>query len=177
MAKKKLLIAYYSRAGQNYADGGIVDLAVGNTAVVAGKIKQLTGADLFQIKTIITYPIDYHETTEVAKKELRDNARPELTDAVANLADYELIILGYPNWWGTMPMAVYTFLESGDFSGKTILPLCTHEGSGMGRSAKEIKKLCPNAKVSDGLAIVGSSVHNADKAIGQWLMKEGVVTK
>jgi flavodoxin len=87
------------------------------------------------------------------------------------VGSYDVIILGYPNWWGTMPMAAYTFLESYDFSGKTIIPYCTHEGSGMGRSERDIKKLCPNAKMLPGLAIRGGSVDGADEDLSKWLIK------
>jgi flavodoxin len=120
------------------------------------------GGDLFEINTVKPYPADYTETTEVAKSELRKNARPELNDTVKNMAVYHVIYLGYPNWWGTFPMAVCTFLESYDFSDKIIIPFCTHEGSGIGRSEHDIMKLCPNAKVLSGIAIKGSLVAGAD---------------
>jgi flavodoxin len=90
---------------------------------------------------------------------------------VADMDSYEVIYLGYPNWWGTMPMAVFTFLDSYDFSGKTIIPYCTHEGSGMGSSERDIKKLCPHAKVLSGLAIKGGTVGKADKDLANWLRK------
>lgn len=167
----KSLIAYYSRKGDNYVGGSIVNLPVGNTEIVAQKIQGLTGSDLFHIETVKAYPKDYTETTNVAQDELRKGARPELTQTVADMDAYEVIYLGYPNWWGTMPMAVYTFLESYDFSGKTIIPFCTHEGSGMGSSERDIKKLCPNAKVLSGLAIRGGSVGGADKDVANWLKK------
>ena len=112
---KKGLVAYYSRKGQNYVNGKIVELAVGNTAVIAKKIQVLTGSDLFEIDTMKLYPINYMETTRVAKNELNADARPELTDTVDNMDEYDTIYLGYPNWWGTFPMAVFTFLESYDF--------------------------------------------------------------
>lgn len=158
MENSKSLIAYFSRKGSNYVGGSIVNLTIGNTEVIANKIEELTGSDMFEIKTVKSYPKDYTETTNVAQDELRENARPELTEIVDDMDSYDVIYLGYPNWWGTMPMAVYTFLESYDFSGKTIIPYCTHEGSGMGSSERDIKKLCPNAKVLSGLAIKGCSV-------------------
>ncbi len=165
---KKILIAYYSRKGQNYVNGRITNLTIGNTEVVANKIKALTGGDLFKIDTVKPYPIDYTETTEVARVELRQHARPKLTLRVNDMADYDVIYLGYPNWWGTFPMAVFTFLESYDFSGKTIIPFCTHEGSGLG-GERDIKKLCPNATVQSGIAIRGSSAASADASIKTWL--------
>ncbi len=167
---KKGLVAYYSRKGQNYVNGRIVDLAVGNTEVIAQKIQAITGSDIFEIDTIKEYPIDYTATTRVAKAELNADARPELTNTVDNMNEYDTIYLGYPNWWGTFPMAVFTFLESYDFSGKTIIPFCTHEGSGMG-GLSDIQLLCPNSKVDRGIAIKGSAVHGADSIIKNWIEK------
>jgi flavodoxin len=169
MANSKSLIAYFSRKGNNYVGGSIVYLPIGNTEVIAKKIQELTGSDMFQIKTVKSYPEDYTETTNVAQEEKRQNARPELTETVDGMDSYDVIYIGYPNWWGTMPMAVFTFLESYDFSGRTIIPYCTHEGSGMGSSERDIKKLCPNAKVLSGLAIRGGSVDRADKDVVTWL--------
>jgi len=169
MANSKSLIAYYSRKGNNYVGGSIVNLPIGNTEVIAKKIQQITGSDVFEIKTVKSYPEDYTETTNVAQEENRNNARPELTATVDDIDSYDVIYIGYPNWWGTMPMAVFTFLESYDFSGKTIIPFCTHEGSRMGSSERDIKKLCPNAKVLSGLAIVGGNVGRADKDVANWL--------
>jgi flavodoxin len=111
----------------------------------------------------------------LAKQELRENARPELSGHVANMTDYSVIYLGYPNWWGTMPMAVFTFLEEHDFSGKTIIPFCTHEGSGMGRSESDIRKLCSDARVLKGLPIIGGSVQGAQNDIANWLRKLGEI--
>ena len=175
MKNAKSLSVYYSRKGNNYVGGSIVNLPVGNTEVIAKKIQGLTGSDLFQIETVKAYPEDYTETTRVAQDELSGNARPELAGTVADLDSYEVIYLGYPNWWGTMPMAVYTFLDAYDFSGKTIVPYCTHEGSGLGSSERNIKKLCPTAKVLSGLAIRGSGVDRADKDVTSWLKKLGLL--
>lgn len=176
MAHHKSLSVYYSRRGSNYVSGSIVNLPVGNTEVIAKKIQGLTGSDLFQIETVKPYPVDYTETTEVSKVELRQSARPELTEMVPDMATYEVIYLGYPNWWGTMPMAVFTFLESYDFSGKTIIPFCTHEGSCLGSSERDIKRLCPSAKVLPGLAIIGRTVARADNEVANWLRKLGLIT-
>ena len=169
MSKAKGLIAYYSRAGYNYVNGDIVNLPVGNTEVAANMIQKLTGSDIFRIDTVKTYPEGYQETTEVAREELRGNARPEISGQVDNMADYNFIYLGYPNWWGTMPMAVFTFLEAYDFGDKTIIPFCTHEGSGMGSSERDIEKICAGAGVLKGLAIRGGSVHGAQDEITDWL--------
>ena len=173
-AGKKCMIAFFSRKGQNYSSGGIVDLKLGNTEAVAGMIQKMTGADMFHIECVIAYPKDYTETTEVAKNELRTKARPKLTDKVENMSAYDIIFLGYPNWWGTMPMPVYTFLESYDFSGKTIVPFCTHEGSGMGHSEKDIAKACREASVLNGIAIQGSSASSAESKVSSWIGGLGI---
>jgi flavodoxin len=168
---KKSLIAYFSRKGNNYVNGSIVNLTVGNTEVAAAMIQKITGSDMFHIEPVKPYPTDYNESTEVAQEELLKNARPELTSKAHDMDAYDVIYLGYPNWWGTMPMPVFTFLEAYDFSGKTIIPFCTHEGSGMGRSESDIKKLCPGTKVEKGLPIRGSNVQNSEKEIYKWLQK------
>jgi flavodoxin len=175
MNTMKKLIAYYSRAGNNIVGGNIVNLPVGNTEVAAKMIQQLTGSDIFRIDTVKKYPADYYKTTDVAKQELRENARPELSGHVDNMADYGVIYLGFPNWWGTTPMAVFTFIEAYDFAGKTIIPFCTHEGSGMGHSESDIKKLCPDARVLKGLPIRGGSVQGAENGIADWLRKLGEI--
>ncbi|MDD2319459.1 MAG: flavodoxin [Geobacteraceae bacterium] len=176
MARQKSLSAFFSRKGNNYVGGGIVNLPIGNTEVIARKIQGLTGSDLFQIQTVQPYPEDYTEATRVAQDELSGNARPELTEMVTDMDSYEVIYLGYPNWWGTMPMAVFTFLDSYDFSEKTIVPYCTHEGSGPGSSERDIKKLCPTAKMLSGLAIKGGTVGRADKDLANWLKKLGLLS-
>lgn len=161
---KKVLIAYYSRRGENYVNGSIKNLQLGNTEVVAAKIKALLpDADMFQIDTTYEYSKSYMRCIEEAKQELHDDARPEVKNPLDSIDAYDTIILGYPNWWGTMPMVCYTFLESYDFSGKTIIPFCTNEGSGMGSSERFIKKLCPTANVLNGTPIHGAEAANADR--------------
>lgn len=170
----KTLIAYFSRPGNNYVNGSIVNLPVGNTEIAAKKLQDLTGGNLFKIDPVNPYSDDYHSCTEEAQEELRANARPEPSNYLDNIDGYDPILLAYPNWWGTMPMPVWTFLERYDFSGKTILPLCTNEGSGMGKSEADIKKLCPGAEVKQGLDIRGSSVGQADREMESWLQKAGL---
>lgn len=167
----KELIVYFSRKGNNYVNGSIRNLAVGNTEIVAKMIQELTGADMFQIEPVIEYAADYNECTEEAQRDKRANARPEFKNAPQDISEYDTIYLGYPNYWGTMPMHVWTFLEKYDFTGKTIKPLCTHEGSGLGSSEKDIEKICPKATVLKGLAIYGSRVNTAKKDIEIWLSK------
>lgn len=160
----KTLIAFYSRRGENYVNGSIQDLKLGNTEVVAAKIKALLPeADVFQIDTTHEYSKSYMTCIEEAKRELREQARPELKNRPESIDPYDTVILGYPNWWGTMPMVCYTFLEAFDFTGKTIIPFCTNEGSGMGSSVRFIKKLCPGATVLDGTPIHGAEAQNADR--------------
>lgn len=163
------LIVYFSRNGNNYVSGSIKKLTVGNTEVVAKMIKELVDGDLFQIVPVIEYDEDYNICIEEAKQDLQNNARPAFKDGQVNLDGYDTIYLGYPNYWGTMPMHVFAFLESYDFSGKIIKPFCTHEGSGMGSSERDIKNLCPQAKVEKGLPVQGGSVGSAKKLIEKWV--------
>ncbi|MFR7589936.1 MAG: flavodoxin [Longibaculum sp.] len=168
----KTLIVYFSHNHENYVNGQIQNLNVGNTKVVALKMQKMLGADIFEIKPLHDYPYQYHECTELAKKELHENARPKIKNIVSHIEQYDYIYLGYPSWWGTMPMCVWTFLENYNFSCKHIYPFCTHEGSGMGRSEKDIQKICPDSYVHTGLAIVGSQVLDSDNKIEEWLKEE-----
>jgi len=165
----RTLIAYFSRKGNNYVSGDIVNLSKGNTEIVAERIQELIGGDLFEIETVKQYDQDYTRCTQEAQEELRTKARPELKTEVKNMKDYDVICIGFPNWWGTMPMAVFTFLESYDLSGKRICPFCTNEGSGMGHSEKDIKSLCPKSQLERGLALRGGSVNHARKEIESWV--------
>lgn len=171
---KKTLIVYFSHEGEAYAGGKIVRLTIGNTKAAVQMIQKMTDSDVFRIETLTPYPDNHMETVEIAKKEQQAKARPEIKADSLNMEDYETVILGYPNWWGTCPMAVFTFLESHDFFGKTILPLCTHEGSGMGHSEADIQAACPGAKVGKGLAITGSRVAQAQNSIRKWLEENKV---
>ncbi len=166
----KELIAFYSRADENYVNGQMKMLDVGNTEVAAGIIKELNGADTFKIEQAKPYSKDYNDCINEAKADQQRGARPELTNYPESIDGYDVIYLGFPNYWGTMPMAVFTFLEHFDFSGKTIKPFCTHEGSGMGSSVADIKRLCPAAKVESGLAIHGGSVKKSADAIKKWVL-------
>jgi flavodoxin len=173
--QEKCLIAYFSREGNNYVSGKIVNLPIGNTEVIAKMIQEITKGDLFRIDTINSYPEDYTETTEVAQKELDENARPELNNRVQDIDSYNVILLGYPIWWRTMPMPILTFIEEYDFSGKTIIPFCTHEGSGLGQSEQDLSKICTEATLLKGLAIHGSQVQTAKKDIRNWLNEIGII--
>lgn len=166
---KKILIAYFSRKGNNYANGKIVYLPVGNTEVAAKKIQAETGGDLFEIERAGCYPEDYRECVGEAQKEIKAKARPELAQVVEDLSQYDTIYLGYPNWCGTFPMPVVTFLESGNFADKIILPFCTNEGSGMGNSEKDLREICPEADIRPGLSIRGCTVEQAGETILEWI--------
>lgn len=167
----KTLIAYFSRAGQNYSHGGIRNLPVGNTEVVAKKIHALIDSDMFFIDTVQKYPDDHMEKINIAKREFSEDARPALTARVENMDEYDTVIVAFPNWWTTMPMAMFTFLESYDFSGKTLCPLITHGGSGFSNSLKDIKRLCPKANITEGLAINGDNAATCDRDVEKWLKK------
>lgn len=152
----KILIAYFSHRGENYFGGRIVNITKGNTEKVAEKLGELTGADMYEIKSAAPYPATYKETVAAAIAELSGGVRPALAEKMPDVKSYDVIIAAYPNWCGTAPMAVRTFFESADFSGKRILPVCTHEGSGAGRSAADIASSAAGAKVETPLALVGS---------------------
>ena len=171
----KTLIAFFSRADENYFGGAMRYVKVGNTEIVANIIKDLVPADSFKIEMKNPYSPVYMTCIEEAKKDLRAKARPELVRLPGSIDEYDTVILAYPNYWGTMPMAVYTFLESFDFSGKTILPLCTNEGSGMGSSEREIKKTCPGAEVKKGLPITGSAAAGSKSSVERWLKANGLI--
>ena len=165
----KSLIIYFSHAKENYVAGSLKWLEEGNTKIVAHKIKQMTQADLFEILPLHDYPEDYHTCIQVAKEELNHQARPKFKNLICHLEQYSTIYLGYPNWWGTMPMIMFTMLENYDFKDKHIYPFCTHEGSELGQSMKDIKTLLPNSFIHSGLDIYGSKVNECDQILKGWL--------
>lgn len=169
-ANSNILVAYFSRTGENY-NVGVIEK--GNTHIIAEMIAEETGADIFEIQPVNPYPDTYDECTDVAREEQNENARPKIVGSVDNMEQYDMVFIGYPIWWGDLPMVVYTFLESYDFSGKTIIPFCTHEGSGLSGTDRNIASACPSATVLDGLAIRGSvAQNNRDEAksdVLEWL--------
>ena len=155
-AEGKTLVAYFSWSG--------------NTASVAKAIAGALGAELFEIKTTKPYPEDYNATLDVAKAEQGRNTRPELSTHVGDMGQYDTIFLGYPNWWGTLPMPIFTFLEEYDFSGKRVIPFVTHGGSSFGRSLGDIRKLAPKANLEEkGLSVRGTSASGAGNQVIAWL--------
>ena len=167
----KILTVYYSRKGENYWNGGIKNIAKGNTERVAEFIQQAVGGDLFEVDTVRPYDKDYYKCIDEAKKELRDGTRPEIKAYPENLEDYDIIFIGYPNWWGTMPMCMFTLLEKYDLTGKTIIPFCTNEGSGMGSSERDLKKICKGATVKSGLSIHGAESEQSENKVAAWAKK------
>ena len=173
----KSIIIYFSHTGENYSVGNIT---VGNTAKVAKEIAAQTGAPTWEIKETDEYSkTSYNDCVSRAKKEKQQNARPAFVGEAPDLSQYDTIFLGYPNWWADAPMVVYTFLDKAKIDGKTILPFCTHEGSGLGSTARSLAKAYPKAKVElKGLALYG---HVAQKepdavksAVAKWLNDRGI---
>ena len=171
----KILMAYFSRADENYFSGAMRYVKVGNTQIVCNTIKGLIDADTFKIEMETPYSPVYMTCIEEAKRDLRSNARPELVSLPESIDGYDTVVLAYPNYWGTMPMAVFTFHEAFDFSGKTILPLCTNEGSGMGGSERDIQRACPGATVNKGLSITGSRAADSKGDLQRWLKTNGLL--
>lgn len=171
-ADTKVLIAFFSRADENY---GVGVVEKGNTQIVAEMIAEETGGDLFHIQTVTPYPADYDECTEVAKQEQEDNTRPELDAEVQDFDSYDVVYLGYPIWWSDMPMAVYTFLENYDFAGKTVIPFSTHAGSGLAGTVDSIKESCSQATVMDGFTVSGADAQNEQedtrKQVIEWIQE------
>lgn len=168
------LIVYFSRSGNNYVSGRIVDLSIGNTKVVAQMIQKHTGADVVELEVTKPYAKAYDACTQEAKRELEQQLRPTLRNKEVSMASYDTIFLGYPNWWGTCPMSIFSFLDQYQTQQLRILPFCTHEGSGLGVSVQALKRAYPNFLVEDGLAIFGSQVGQAEEAVCAWLNKEGL---
>ena len=167
----KKLVVFFSHTGENYNVGYIEK---GNTHIVADMIADATGADIFEIVPEKGYPKSYNECIEIAKKELQANARPDVKGDV-KIEDYDVIFIGYPQWWGEPPMCVYTFIEKHDWNGKTVIPFVTHEGSGMGGTDRKIAAECKGANTltGKGLAIQGKIAQenqaSAKKSVEKWL--------
>lgn len=166
----RALVVFFSHTGENY---GVGNIKVGNTHKAADLIATATKAKTFEIVPTKPYPKDsYNAVVDIAKKEQSEKARPEIKSDI-DISDYDVIFIGYPNWWGDMPMAVYTFIEKHDWTGKTVVPFCTHEGSGLSGTDKTLSRICKGATVAKGLAIRGTTAQNdaaqTAKAIDAWL--------
>lgn len=163
------LVIYFSRSGENYFGGELKNIEKGNTEVIAEYIREFTSADLFKVEPAVEYPADYMECIDVAKKEQQKDARPELKESLDDISAYDTVYIGFPNWWGTLPMPMFTQLEKLDFSGKTVKPFVTHEGSGFGSSQRDLKKLCQGADIKNGLSIPGASVYDVKDTVKAWI--------
>jgi flavodoxin len=176
----KILIAYFTMPEDVKTEG--VDAiasssivvkdkkALGNTQYMAQVIQQTVGGDLFSIETLQQYPLDHDPLVDQAADEQKKNVRPKLSTQVENMEDYDVIFLGYPNWWGDLPMPLYTFLEEYDLSGKTIIPFCPHGGSGFSRTVSTIAKMQTNATVSkDGFTISRNEVADSEADVAAWV--------
>lgn len=179
-AQKKMLVTYFSvpeKEGVDASTGAsriIADNKLqGATEYVAGIIADATGADLFEVKTVHTYPGTHKELVDYAKKEADSKTYPKMSSKINNFADYDVIFVGYPNWWYDMPMVIYTLFNEYDFSGKTIVPFCTHGGSGFSQSVRTIGELEKNAKVIPVPAISQNNVAQSRKGLESWLLKQG----
>lgn len=176
----KVLVAYFTVPETDGVDASsgasrIIDNGqlYGNTEYIARIISEVTGGDLFAIKTIQTYPGGHKELVDAAKKEAEAKARPKLVSHIENLKDYDVVFVGYPNWWYDMPMPLYTFFEEYDFSGKTVIPFCTHGGSRFSQSVKTITELEKNATVIQGPSVSRDNVATAKDNVLKWLQKQG----
>jgi flavodoxin len=156
----KVLIAYFSWGG--------------NTRGIAGEIKEQTGADLFEIELVKPYSSNYNTVLDEAQRDQKAQARPELANHVDNMEQYDTILLGYPNWWASIPMPIASFLEEYDFSGKTIIPFCSHGGGRFGQSLTAIAKLAPDADMGEALSVHYSGGSGLGGDIGDWLAKNGI---
>lgn len=177
----KVLVAYFSVPETDGVDAssGASRLVTGgklqgNTEYVATVISEATDGDLFEIKTVHTYPGSHKELIDAAKKESDDNARPRLATHIKNLKEYDVIFVGFPNWWYDMPKPLYTFFDEYDFSGKTVVPFCTHGGSRFSSAVKTIREMEKNATVLNGYTINRDRVAESKEGILKWLEKIGM---
>ena len=166
------LVAYYSRRGQNFVGGELRHLDVGNTEIAAEMLQVLTQADIFRIEPVREYSPDYCRCIDQARQDLLHGVRLELKAWPENWDEYDTVYLGYPNHWNTLPVAVFSFVEKLDWTGKIIRPFCIHEVGGMGRSAADLQKACPTAYVTEGLPIYGAEVRRSLTALEDWLEEE-----
>ena len=169
------LVLYFSRTGEQYVVG-VIDK--GNTAIVAEMIAEQTGADLFEVLPADDhYPMTYDALTDVAKQEQNDKARPAYSGELPDLSGYSTIFIGAPVWWGDWPMIMYTVFENNDFSGKTLIPFSTHEGSGLSGFDEKLQSACAGATVGKRLAVRGNDAQNEQEkvreSVGSWLAELG----
>lgn len=171
----KILIAYFSvpeDETDTVAGASVViknGQKTGSTEYVAKLVQQTIGGDLFEIKAAESYPTDHGILIDQAADEKADNIRPELETSVENFEDYDIVIIGYPNWWADLPVPVYTFLEQYDFGGKTVVPFVTHGGSGFSATVGTITEMLPNSTVSDNtLSLSRNNVADCEDTVEKW---------
>ena len=164
----KNLIIYYSRKGENYWSGGLRDLPKGNTEIVAEFIQKAVGGDLFEIETVRKYSESYMTCIEEAKAELRDKARPELKKYIDTIEEYDNVFVCGPCRWGTFPMAVFSQLERLDWTGKKVLAVMTHEGSGLGSCERDLQKTCRGARFGKGFSVAGHDAADSESKVAAW---------
>ena len=166
----KLLVVFFSHAGDNYAVGNI---EVGNTKIVANYISEITGADQFEIVTHKYDGMAYRPLCDLAKKEQQNGKLPEFEGSIDNLDDYDTIFIGGPVWWGTYPQVMFTFFKKYDLNGKTLIPFTTHEGSGLGSCVDDVRKAYPKANVLNGFSMYGHDVRTHKSTVVKWLKSLG----
>lgn len=171
----KVLLAYFSRAGENYYYGGRTQLAVGNTEMVAGLIAQRIGCDIHRIEAVEPYPDDYEETVARNVREQQADARPVIASIPASLAGYDTVLLGSPIWNVRPPLIMATFAGSFDFANKTVYPFVTYAVSGLGTAARDYAAWCPGATLGEGLAVRGEEAGEAGEAVEAWLRRSGLL--
>lgn len=165
----KTLIIYYSRRGENYVSGEIVNLEKGNTEFIVDYLKEATGGDVFHVDSVKDYCMEYTDCIKESKEEFMNNERPELKAYLESIDKYEDIIIAAPNWWGTYPMPVFTQLEKLDFTGKNLYPVITHEGSGFANTLEWLKKICVGADIKEGLSIHGAKAQESKDVVEEWV--------
>lgn len=165
-----ILIVYFSHKGETYFPEGYRVVEKGNANIIAEKVQSLLNADIFEIRPVNKYPVSYKECCEVAKEEYEKGTLPKLEEYLPNIKRYDTIVLVYPCWWGTIPQAMFTFLKKYDFKDKEIYPICTHEGSAMGKSEIDLVNVCTKARIHRGLAIKGSKVNVCDASLREYFM-------
>ena len=176
-AGSRVLLAYFSRAGENYFNGGRRRLTVGNTEVVAGMISRLIGCDVHRVEAADSYPDDYESTVARNVREQNENARPAIANPLTSIEGYDTILLGSPIWNVRAPMIMTTLVEDLDFTAKTVHPLTTYAMSGLGTTERDYAVTCPGARLGEGLAVRGEEVADAQPAVEAWLRRIGLLTR
>ena len=172
--KSKAIVIFFSHAGENYSVGNI---EVGNTKIVADYITEVTGADQFEVVAVKSYDMTYNKLIDVAKKEQQAGEKPAFKGKIDNLADYDIVFVGTPIWWGTFPQVMFTFFDKYDLSGKKVYPFSTHEGSGLGSIVRDLRRIYPKADIQKGFSIYGHDVRTGKDKVTKWLAGIGFPSK